>query len=98
MSEPLDVLEQTTLKPGDFVGPKVPGVNVDKINVDAGMAELKKIGYVAPRTVMVIEHALNLWRRGEEDKAERNAIDQNFYGIDFTSWRRVLAAAMAGAS
>lgn len=33
--------------------------------------------------------------RGEEQQAERGAIDQGFHGITFTCWRRVLAAAVA---
>lgn len=35
------------------------------------------------------------WGRGEEEEAERGAIDRNFYRISLTCWRRVLAAAMA---
>jgi hypothetical protein len=42
-------------------------------------------------------HTLNRWARGEEDAAQRGAIDLGFHGIDMTSWLRVLAAAMAGA-
>lgn len=85
------------LRAGSILGPRVPGHNVDKIDLDAGMAELAKIGYTGERTQMVILYALQCWGRGEEGRAEKNAIDQNFYGIDLTSWRRVLAAAMAGA-
>jgi hypothetical protein len=40
--------------------------------------------------------ALMRWARGEEAAAERGAIDGSFHGIDYTSWRRVLAAARAG--
>jgi hypothetical protein len=74
-----------------------PGVNVDRIDIQAGMKELAKIGYTDPRTKLVVEYALARWQRGEEPQAEKGAIDQSFHGVDFTCWRRVLAAAMAGA-
>ncbi len=76
----------------------VAGHNVDALNIQAGMAELSACGYSEPETVMVVEYALARWARGEEEAAERGAIDRSFHGIDFTCWRRVLAAAMAGAS
>src|SRR5882757_7313757 len=76
----------------------VPGYNVDLINVKAGLKELVACGYDDDaRRFMVIEHALMRWQRGEEEAAERGAIDRAFHGIDFTSWPRVLAAAMAHA-
>lgn len=79
-------------------GKLIPGVNVDRIDIAAGMVELAECGYTEPRTRMVIEYALQRWARGEEGAADRAAVDPSFYGIDFTSWRRVLAAAMAAAS
>lgn len=76
----------------------IPGVNVDKIDIGAGLRALGECGYDEPHTCMAIEYALQRWARGEEDAAERGAIDQSFCGIDFGSWRRVLAASMvAGA-
>lgn len=73
-----------------------PGVSVDRIDVAAGLAELLKFWPDAPmETRMVIEYALLRWARGEEEQAERGAIDREFHGIDFGSWRRVLAAARA---
>jgi hypothetical protein len=75
-----------------------PGFNVDEINVAAGLQELLKFWPEAPvETLMVIEHALMRWARGEEVAAQRGAIDRNFHGVDFGSWLRVLAAARAGA-
>ena len=74
------------------------GHNVDPVDVVAGMRELKACGYEEPETNMVIEHALMRWARGEEEQAERGAIDASFHGISFTCWRRVLAAAVAMAS
>lgn len=75
----------------------IPGYNVDKIKVEAGLLELRKCGYDEARTIMVIDYALKRWMRGEEEQAQRAAIDKTFHGIDLTSWVRVLAAARAGA-
>ena len=76
----------------------VAGVNKDALDIAAGMRELAACGYTdCAETEMVIQYALQRWARGEEAQAERGAIDGSFHGIDFTSWRRVLAAAMAAA-
>lgn len=75
----------------------VPGVSVDRIDVAAGLRELALCSYHEPRTVMVIEHALMRWARGEEQAAQRLALDRTFHGIDGTSWIRVVAAARAAA-
>lgn len=76
----------------------VTGHNVDPVDVAAGMRELTACGYEEPETRMVIEYALMRHARGEEEQAERMAIDREFHGIAFTCWRRVLAAAIASAS
>ena len=75
----------------------IPGHNVDRIDVAAGLRELSAMGYTHAYTIEVIKHALMRWIRGEEEQAERGAIDQDFYGIALTCWRRVLAAAVAAA-
>lgn len=73
-----------------------PGVNVDRIDVEAGVAELLKFWPDVPlETRWVVEYALQRWKRGEEEAAEKGAINHTFHGIDFGSWRRVLAAARA---
>lgn len=77
---------------------RVPGYNVDALDVAAGLSELKTCGYSEPKTVMVIEYALMLWARGEEKAAQMGAIDRAFHGVNLTCWLRVLAAAMAHAS
>lgn len=59
---------------------KIPGYNVDRINVAAGLRELKTCGYDEPKTTMVIEYALVRWARGEEKAAQRGAIDRSFHG------------------
>lgn len=76
---------------------RVVGYNVDRIDVAAGLRELKACGYASPETDMVIEHALMRWARGEEAAAVKGAIDRTFHGINLTCWLRVLAAAMAAA-
>lgn len=77
-------------------GNLIDGHNVDRIDVAAGLRELAAAGYTDPYTTQVIQHALMRWARGEEEQAERGAIDRSFHGIDLTGWRRVLAAARAG--
>jgi len=80
-------------RPSEFT----PGVNIDRIDVNAGIEKLQELGYEDNRTLTVIDYALRRWARGEEEAAEKGAIDQSFYGIDFTSWRIVLAHAIATA-
>lgn len=84
-------------RPAHRAGRLVPGYNVDRIDVAAGLRELTACGYTEPRTVMVIEHALMRWARGEEEAAQRGAIDGSFHGINLTCWIRVLAAARSHA-
>lgn len=74
---------------------RIPGYDVDRVNIAAGLRELKSCGYEEPKTVMVIEYALVRWAHGEEEQAQRGAIDRTFHGISLTCWYRVLAAAMA---
>lgn len=78
----------------------IPGYNVDRIDVAAGMRELSACGWgdATTETKFVIGHALQRWARGEEAAAQRLAIDRRCHGIDLTSWIRVLAAAMAAAA
>ncbi len=76
---------------------RIPGYNVDRIDREAGLRELTACGYIQPETVMIIEYALARWARGEEEQAQRGAIDRSFHGISLTCWLRVLAAARAHA-
>lgn len=78
----------------------IPGYNVDHVNIDAGMRELNACGYdddveCIENIRMVIHHSLQLWARGEEAMSQKKATDQDFYGVDFTSWTRIIAAATA---
>ncbi|PLC06357.1 hypothetical protein CY658_04810 [Variovorax sp. RO1] len=87
------------MRGGPFAERLTPGVNVDRIDVAAGMRALVECGY--PTTEVerhyAIQHALMRWARGEEEQAVRGAIDRSFYGIDLTSWLRVLACSRAAA-
>lgn len=82
-----------------FTGELKPGVNLDRLDIAAGMRELVECGY--PETEVerhtVIQYALQRWARGEEEAAQRGAIDNSFHGISLTCWIRVLAASMAAA-
>lgn len=71
-----------------------PGVNVDPVNIAAGLQEAASIGYDDGVAQMVTTYALQRHQRGEEDGAEATWLSQ--YPRDFTSWRRILAAAVAG--
>lgn len=75
---------------------RIPGHSVDRVDVAAGLRELTACGYTEAETVMVIEYALMRWARGEEEAAQRGAIDRSFHGINLTCWIRVIAAARAG--
>lgn len=75
----------------------VAGRNVDRVDIEAGLRELSACGYHEQSTRMVIDFALARWARGEEEAAQRMAIDPSFHGINLTSWTRVLAAARASA-
>lgn len=71
------------------------GRNLDAVNLHAGMNMLKCLGYTEPHTREVIQYALRRWAKGEEQAAEKGAIDESFHGVNFVSWRMVLAAALA---
>lgn len=76
----------------------IPGHNVDRVDVAAGMRELAACGYEDPRTQMVIEYALRRWQRGEEAAAEKGATDTSAHGISISCWKRVLASAVSVAN
>lgn len=75
----------------------VPGHNIDKLNIDSGMVEAK---YLFRNTadsgnmLMLADYCLTRWAKGEEALADKTAIDM---GMGLTAWRRILAAACAGA-
>lgn len=90
-----DERDEPFLKVGSTLGPRQPGYNVDPIDREAGLRQLRAFGYNDEHTVMVIDYCLWRWGHGEEAAAEKAAIDKSFHGIDYTSWRAVLATAIA---
>jgi hypothetical protein len=74
--------------------PLVPGVNADKLDVTAGLDKATALGYGTPAFTVVIDYALRRHARGEEAGAEKTALGHD---VDLTSWRVILAAAMAAA-
>lgn len=77
-----------------FIGTKTPGVNVDRINRDAGVDEAIKIGYSSYQYIMTVDYALSRWAKGEEELAQKVMLS---HGIDLTSIYRIVAAARAAA-
>lgn len=77
----------------------VPGHNVDKLSIVDGLQMGVRCGYIYPREQVLIDYALRRWARGEEADAEHMIVISGVEGVkvDFTSWRMILAAAMAGA-
>lgn len=73
----------------------IPGVNVDRVDVAAGMQMAARLGYNDATAQMVIEYALMRHRRGEEEGAERTWLWQ--FPNDLTSWKAILAHAVAAA-
>jgi len=73
----------------------VPGWNVDKLDIAAGVREAAVMGFDDGEAQMVAEYALQRWARGEEDGAIKTA---RAGGIDLTSLYRMVAAAHAAAN
>lgn len=77
-----------------FIGKPEPGVNLDSIDVAAGIAEAAAAGYASPTDAMVVEYAMQRWARGEEEGSLRTMMSHD---IDLTSAYRIVAAARAAA-
>lgn len=73
----------------------IPGVNVDRVDVYAGMQMATRLGYGDATAQMVVEFALMRHRRGEEEGAERTWLSE--FPRDLTSWKAILAHALASA-
>lgn len=71
-----------------------PGVNVDRVDIAAGLRFARQIGYADDKCLMVLQYALQLHSRAEESLAEKTALG---HGIRLTQWRMVLAAAVVAA-
>lgn len=80
--------------PRDWLGgPLVPGVNADKLSVAAGIDAGTELGFESAEDEMVTQYALLRWARGEEAGAEATWLRR--HPRDLTSWRVILATAMA---
>lgn len=77
--------------------PLTPGVNVDRIDISAGIAMAHQMGYDTAHNDMVLTYALQRHARGEEDAARRTAMSDEGVGNDLTTWYAILAAAIARA-
>jgi hypothetical protein len=73
--------------------PLVPGVNVDPVNIAAGLRMATQLGYGDPTAQMVAQYALQRHQRGEEEGAQRTWLHE--YPHDLTSWYAILAHAVA---
>lgn len=74
-------------------GALTPGVNVDGIDIGAGLkAAAEKFGYGDQKAVIVVEMALQRHRRGEEESAMKLWLSE--YPHDLTSWYAILAHAV----
>jgi hypothetical protein len=74
----------------------VPGINVDRVDIGCGLDEARAIGYRDDtEELTVINYALMRWARGEEAGADATIVSHR---VDFTTWRRIIAAAVAGAA
>jgi hypothetical protein len=75
--------------------PLTPGHNVDRVDIERGLAEAKTIGFLAnDEDRMVITYVLQRWQRGEESGAEASWMS-HFGKHNYLGLRRVIAAAVA---
>lgn len=85
------MITEPFIKRGELL---TPGVNVDKVDIPAGLRLAALFGYDDPQSRMVVTYALQRHERGEEDGAQRSALSG---GIGLTSWYAIVAAAVAAA-
>lgn len=71
----------------------VSGVNVDRLDKNAGMAKAVALGYDDATSRMVVQYALQRWERGEEEGSLKTIRGH----VDLTSWYAIVAAAVAAA-
>lgn len=74
--------------------PLTPGVNVDAMDIAAGLARMRVLGYEHPNHAMEVEYNLMRWARGEEEEADRS-MSKSLSGVRYTDWRVILAVAIA---
>lgn len=86
----------TGLRPRTIDGkPLTPGVNVDAVDIEAGIAMARQHGWITNgNDLMLVDYALRRHARGEETGAEKTWMG-HFGSHSLTGWRMVLAAALA---
>lgn len=72
-----------------------PGVNLDRVDLAAGLHMADRLGYGGATAQMVAEYALMRHSRGEEAGAEATWLSQ--FPHDLTSWKAILTQAIAHA-
>lgn len=72
------------------------GVNVDHVDIAAGVAFAAELGFAARTDAVVVTYALQRHQRGEEAGAERTWL--SYFPHDLTSWRMILARAVTAGS
>lgn len=73
----------------------VPGVNLDRVDLAAGLHMADRLGYGDATAQVVVEYALMRHRRGEAAGSERTWLSH--FPHDLTSWKAILAQAIAQA-
>lgn len=74
--------------------PLTPGVNVDAVDIAAGLGKMLELGYRDGRHHMEVRYNLMRWARGEEGGAD-HSMATSLSGVTYTDWRVILAAAVA---
>ena len=72
----------------------IPGHNLDRVDVAAGMLMAAFVGFKDAQSQMVVEYALVRHARGEEKEAQATALSG---GIHLTGWYMILARAITAA-
>jgi hypothetical protein len=85
------------MKRGQLGEELVPGRNVDRLNIAAGLDFAAfALDYDSLEDEMITELSLTLWARGEEELADKNWV--YYHPHELTSWRMILAHAIATAA
>ncbi len=75
--------------------PLTPGLNVDPVDLDAGLRQADALGYLrGDEDGAVVVYALQRWGRGEEDGAEKTWMS-HFGRHTLSGFRATLASAVA---
>jgi len=70
----------------------VPGVNVDPVDIEAGLVLANSLGYRTNGEISTVYRCLSMWAEGEEAKAD--SLFAQTFRHELTVWRRILAHAI----